>query len=138
MRESAIERKFVNRLRAAGCLVYKFISPGNDGVPDRIVITPEGQVVFVELKTEKGRLSEVQKVQLRRLQEHGAHTEVLYGVQEVEEFVETLTARTVCDTCKEGKKRGCGHAAGRHYDAWGEGLGTPDWCPQRVDELPFG
>ena len=42
-------------------------------------------------------------------------------------------ARTVCDDCEED----CPHAEGRHYDNWGEGISTPDWCPQRCDELPF-
>ena len=57
-REANLERSFCNRLRKAGCLVYKFVSPGNDGVPDRIVITPGGRVIFVELKTERGKLSD--------------------------------------------------------------------------------
>lgn len=39
----------------------------------------------------------------------------------------------VCDDCDVGKEKHCGHAYGYHYDIWGEGLGTPDYCPQRPD-----
>lgn len=90
MKESAIEKRFVQDLKALGCLAYKFVSPGNDGVPDRIVITPSGKVHFVELKTEAGKLSPVQKVQIGRLKERGASVRVVYGVQGVREFVEDV------------------------------------------------
>ena len=38
-----------------------------------------------------------------------------------------------CDECETGRQRMCGHAYGYHYDPWGEGLGTPDYCPQKPD-----
>ena len=47
---------------------------------------------------------------------------------------------SMCDSCNEGKARNCPHAEGRHYDAWGEGLSAPWWCPQQQEdeeELPF-
>ena len=66
-REANVERSFCKRLREAGCLVYKFVSPGNDGVPDRIVVMPGGRVIFVELKTERGKLEPIQKFQCLRL-----------------------------------------------------------------------
>lgn len=90
MKESAIEKRFVQDLKALGCLAYKFVSPGNDGVPDRIVITPSGKVHFVELKTEAGKLSPVQKVQLERLKERKASVRVLYGVKDVVAFEEEV------------------------------------------------
>ena len=43
----------------------------------------------------------------------------------------------ICDTCAEGKARECPHAAGKHYDVYGEGIEPPDWCPQHSNELPF-
>lgn len=86
-REATVERSFCNRLRKAGCLVYKFVSPGNDGVPDRIVVTPGGRVIFVELKTERGDLEPIQKFQIGRLQDHGQVVRVLHGTAEVDRFV---------------------------------------------------
>ena len=61
MRESSIESYLVRKVKEHGGLCYKFVSPGNPGVPDRIIITPTGKTVYVELKTEIGRLAKVQK-----------------------------------------------------------------------------
>ena len=46
--ERNIERKLVNGVKAMGGIAYKWVSPGNTGVPDRIVIFPDGKVEFVE------------------------------------------------------------------------------------------
>ena len=43
MKESQIEAKLGKMVRAKGGLYYKFVSPGNPGVPDRIVITADGR-----------------------------------------------------------------------------------------------
>lgn len=87
MRESSIESYLVRKVREHGGLCYKFISPGNPGVPDRIVITPSGRIVFVELKTEVGRLAKIQKWQRSEMEKRGADVRVLYGMDEVKEFL---------------------------------------------------
>ena len=84
--ESEIESWLGRKLKALGCLYYKFVSPGNDGVPDRIVITPNGETVYVELKTEDGVLSMAQELQLRRLRTKMAKTEVIYGIRGARDF----------------------------------------------------
>ncbi|CDL86305.1 VRR-NUC domain-containing protein [Xenorhabdus cabanillasii] len=50
IREDVIERHLVNEVKKAGGIAYKFVSPGRRGVPDRIVVLPNGRVVFVECK----------------------------------------------------------------------------------------
>ena len=50
------------RVKALGGVAYKFTSPAHRGVADRIVCLPDGQTWFVEVKTEGGRLSALQKV----------------------------------------------------------------------------
>ena len=50
MRESVIERKLVTEVKKRGGLAVKFVSPGLDGVPDRLVLFPGGKMAFVELK----------------------------------------------------------------------------------------
>ena len=67
MREKEIEKILVNEVKRLGGRAYKWTSPGNDGVPDRIVILPDTRVIFVELKTDTGVLSPLQKVQISRL-----------------------------------------------------------------------
>lgn len=50
MRERFIERKFVESVKKKGGFAPKFVSPGLDGMPDRIVLFPIGKIAFVELK----------------------------------------------------------------------------------------
>ena len=88
MLEKDIEKVLVTEIRKLGGRAYKWVSPGNDGVPDRIVILPGMRPVFVELKAEKGRLSTLQKVQIRRLLDMGQDVRVLRGIREVEQFLE--------------------------------------------------
>lgn len=90
MKESAIESRLVRLVRERGGLCYKFVSPGNTGVPDRIVITPTGRIIFVELKTQAGRLSALQKWQHRELEQRGAEVRVLKGMDQVQQFVEEV------------------------------------------------
>lgn len=90
MRECTIEGKLVRGVREMGGLCYKFVSPNNPGVPDRLVIMPGGKVIFVELKTERGRLSALQKWQLGEMGRRGADVRVLKGLDEVLAFVEGL------------------------------------------------
>jgi len=90
MLEREIEKKLVDGVRKLGGRAYKFVSPGNDGVPDRIVVFPQRMPKFIELKTEYGRLSNLQKVQIKRLRNLGQDVRVLYGLKDVERFLEEM------------------------------------------------
>ena len=90
MREGSIESKLVRMVRERGGLCFKFVSPGNPGVPDRIVITPAGRTVYVELKTEAGRLAAIQKWQHEELRKRGADVRTLKGLEQVKAFVEEV------------------------------------------------
>lgn len=50
MLEKELERKLVKAVEDCGAAAWKLSSPGRAGVPDRIVLLPGGQVLFVELK----------------------------------------------------------------------------------------
>ena len=50
MRETTIERYLCRRVKELGGKAYKLQSPGNDGMPDRLVCLPGGRVFFVETK----------------------------------------------------------------------------------------
>lgn len=87
MLEKEVERRMCALIRMRGGLTYKFTSPGNVGVPDRLVITPMGVVWFVELKTEVGRLEKMQKWQKSELEKRGANVRVIHGWDAAKEFV---------------------------------------------------
>lgn len=50
MREKTIEQKLVNTVKSSGGIAPKFVSPGFDGMPDRLVLLPNGKIGFVEVK----------------------------------------------------------------------------------------
>ena len=50
MLEKKIEQKLVKAVKKEGGLCLKFVSPGMDGMPDRIVLMPGGRIAFVEVK----------------------------------------------------------------------------------------
>ncbi len=61
MRESTIEKHLVKRCKELGGKAFKFVSPGNNGVPDRLVMLP-GRMYLVELKKPGGKLRPEQVV----------------------------------------------------------------------------
>ena len=83
MRESAVEGRLTEMLRERSALCLKFVSPGNPGVPDRIVLLPGGRVVFVEVKAQGGQLGALQERQIARMRGLGADVRVLKGVEQV-------------------------------------------------------
>lgn len=90
MKESTVETRLVRGVRKLGGLCYKFTSPGNPGVPDRIVILPDGRTIYVELKTEIGRLAKIQRWQLEEMRKRGADVRVLKGMEQVTAFLEEV------------------------------------------------
>lgn len=90
MKESTLEARLVRGVRKRGGLCYKFTSPGSPGVPDRIVVLPGGVTVYVELKTEIGRLANIQKWQIDELRKRGATVRVLKGMDQVLAFLEEV------------------------------------------------
>ena len=87
MKESYIEGRLVKGVKRLGGMCLKFVSPGTLGVPDRIIITANGRIIFVELKTETGRLAKIQRYTIGEMQKHGADVRVVKGIDEVKELL---------------------------------------------------
>ena len=69
--EKYIEKKLVEAVRRSGGLAPKFVSPGWDGVPDRIILLPSGRMAFVELKSPGKRMRPLQVRRKRQLEALG-------------------------------------------------------------------
>lgn len=88
--ESKIESWLVEQVKQMGGIADKFTSPANPGVPDRLVILPNGKIYFVELKASWGRLSKIQKWQRERYRKCGADVRCVKGMEQAKSFVEEL------------------------------------------------
>lgn len=89
-REAKIEEWLVKQIKDMGGIADKFVSPANPGVPDRLIVMPPGKIYFVELKTEIGRLSNIQKWQRERYAKCGAEVRVIKGMEQAKEFIKEL------------------------------------------------
>ena len=70
MLEKHIEKKLVAAVKKMGGIAAKFVSPGLDGMPDRLVLLPNGKIAFAEIKTpgKKPRPLQIRRIkQLRKL-----------------------------------------------------------------------
>ena len=89
MKESSIESTVCKHAQKLGLLQYKFTSPGRAGVPDRLLIAPDGTVFMIEFKTPTGRLSPLQINEHRRLSEHNVAVYVVDNVAEGKRIVDS-------------------------------------------------
>lgn len=83
MREKYIEMKLVQRAKLMGGLALKFVSPGLDGVPDRLVILPNGKMAFVELKAPGKKLRPLQIHRKKQIEELGIRVYVIDNVLQI-------------------------------------------------------
>ena len=88
--EKDIERKVGEYAKANGCLYYKFTSPAHRAVPDRIVITPNGVVGFLELKREGKTPTPLQTLEIAKLQKHNAIAGWADSVERGKTFIDVL------------------------------------------------
>lgn len=77
MLEKTLEQKFVTEVKRVGGLALKFVSPGFDGVPDRLVLLPGGKLGFVEVKAPGKRPRPLQLARHRLLRRLGFNVYVL-------------------------------------------------------------
>ena len=85
--ERDVESYLKRELSSLGCLFLKWVSPGNDGVPDRILIMPGGSVCFVEVKTKTGRMTGLQCFWQKKLRSFGCGAVTVYGMDGAKDFI---------------------------------------------------
>ena len=83
MHERIIELKLTRATKAMGGLALKFISPGYDGVPDRIVLFPGGRIAFVEVKAPGEKPRPLQLSRHRLLRRLGFRVYVLDAAEQI-------------------------------------------------------
>ena len=88
MLEKELEDKLVQKVKALGGRAYKFISPGNAGVPDRLIALPGGKVGFAEMKRDKKhRPTLLQLKQITFLMKLDCFVRVIDSKEAIEEFL---------------------------------------------------
>lgn len=88
-RESVVERYLVREIQKLGGVCEKFTSPAKRGAPDRVAII-QGRVIFIEVKTQTGVVSKLQRLYHTNLTNAGAQVCTVYGKTGVDLFIKWL------------------------------------------------
>lgn len=92
MREKTIEDHLTHTVRLTGGLAPKFVSPGLDGVPDRLLLLPNGRIAFAELKAPGKQLRPLQKRRKRQLETLGFRVYVIDNIDQIGGVLDELSA----------------------------------------------
>ncbi|PYI57038.1 VRR-NUC domain-containing protein [Paenibacillus flagellatus] len=92
MRESKLERRLVREVERIGGLAPKWVSPGNRGVPDRLVILPGGRTIYVEMKAPGKPLEPLQVKWAQKLRKLGHHHYKIDSDEDIDRFVAEVNA----------------------------------------------
>ena len=84
MREKQIEAKLVSAVERRGGLCPKWVSPGLDGVPDRVILFPGGRVAFAETKAPGKKLRPLQVRRKTQLENLGFRVFVIDSPEQIE------------------------------------------------------
>jgi len=79
MTEQQIQSKKIKQLEASGYYVIKLIKTNKNGIPDIVAIPKYSRALFVEVKTETGKVSPLQEYRINELKEHGIKVEIYRG-----------------------------------------------------------
>ena len=97
MREKAIEHKLVKAVKAEGGMCPKLVSPGTDGMPDRMVLLPEAHIGFVEVKAPGVKPRPLQVRRHEQLRELGFQVSVLDDPEQIPGIIREVSENGRCD-----------------------------------------
>ena len=90
MREKQVEQALVKAVKARGGICLKFVAPGLSGVPDRLVLMPNGQMGFVEVKAPNKKPRALQLYRMKQLMDLGFKCFVLDEVEQIHALIERI------------------------------------------------
>ena len=91
MREKQIEAKLALMVKRAGGIAVKFVSPSFDGMPDRLILLPDGVIAFVELKAPGKRPRPLQEARHRLLRSLGFRVYVIDSIEQIGGMIHEIT-----------------------------------------------
>ena len=88
--EKHIERHFIDALKSIGGKALKFVSPNYAGMPDRLVLMPNGRIFFVELKAPGKKPRKLQLVRHQMLRDFGFKVYVVDSIEKIGEVISEI------------------------------------------------
>ena len=79
MIEQQIQKKIINKYESKGWYVIKLIKTNKNGIPDLLCLKQNEIPLFIEVKTETGVVSELQKFRIKELNDFGFNAVIQKG-----------------------------------------------------------
>ncbi len=92
MREKQIEQKLARAVRSREGICPKFVSPGYGGMPDRLILLPDGRLAFAELKAPGKKPRPLQLSRHRKLRELGFAVYVIDEEEQIGGVLDEISA----------------------------------------------
>lgn len=92
MLEREVEQALVRQVRKHGGIAPKLTSPANAGMPDRLIILPQGKVCFIEVKAPGKKPRPLQVRQMGRLTQLGCMVRVIDHPNQIQELIHEIQA----------------------------------------------
>ena len=90
MREKQLEQKLVKAVKSRDGICPKLVSPGMDGMPDRMVLLPEAKIGFVEVKAPGQKPRPLQVRRHEQLKALGFTVSVLDDPEQIPAVIEEV------------------------------------------------
>jgi hypothetical protein len=88
--EKDIERKIGEFAKSNSCLYLKFVSPARRAVPDRMIVTPQGVIGFLEVKAKGKKPTPLQTGEISKLTKQNCLATWCDNVEDGCEFIRKL------------------------------------------------
>ena len=92
MNEKQIENKLTTAVKKNGGIALKLVCPGFAGMPDRLILLPDGHVGFAELKAPGKKPRPLQLARHRLLRELGFKVYVIDDIAQIGGMLDELHA----------------------------------------------
>ena len=90
MQEKYIENTLVKTVKEMEGIALKFVSPGLDGMPDRLVLLPMGRIAFVEVKSPGKKPRPLQLARHEMLRKLGFKVFVLDDAADIKKILKEI------------------------------------------------
>ena len=92
MLEREVEQALVRAVKKRGGMCPKFVSPGLDGVPDRMILLPGGRLAFAEVKAPGRRMRPLQVLRAQQLESMGVKVYLIDGKEQIGGVLDEISA----------------------------------------------
>ncbi len=91
MKESALQRKVIQELRAQGCYVFKVVGgPAQQRGTADLLICAGGHFVAIELKVPGKKADPLQLIELQKVRNAGGEAEVFDDLENIRRFIQAV------------------------------------------------